>query len=79
MGRWDYGPWFWPPQDPTTFVGRPYPCPTPTSPNQVCPGVPNVSGTPEAFKDTPVVNGKAYPYLQVGRQGLSVPHPERLQ
>jgi FtsP/CotA-like multicopper oxidase with cupredoxin domain len=68
MGRWDYGPWFWPPQDPTTFVGKPYPCPTPTSPNQVCPGVPNVSATPEAFMDTPVVNGAAYPYFQVGRQ-----------
>jgi FtsP/CotA-like multicopper oxidase with cupredoxin domain len=69
-GRWDYGPWFWPPQNPSTYVpaGRPYPCPTPTSPNQVCPGTPNPSGTPEAFMDTPVVNGKAYPYLQVGRQ-----------
>ena len=25
-GRWDYGPWFWPPQDPSGFVGKPYPC-----------------------------------------------------
>jgi FtsP/CotA-like multicopper oxidase with cupredoxin domain len=70
MGRWDYGPWFWPPQNSSTYVpaGRPYPCPTPTSPNQVCPGTPNPSGTPEAFMDTPVVNGAAYPYFQVGRQ-----------
>ena len=70
MGRWDYGPWFWPPQDPSTYVpeGRPVPCPTATKPNQVCPGLPNPSGTPESFMDTPVVNGMAYPYLQVGRQ-----------
>ena len=70
MGRWDYGPWFWPPQNSATYVpaGRPFPCPTPTSPTQVCPGTPNPSGTPEAFMDTPLVNGKAYPYFTVGRQ-----------
>ncbi len=33
-----------------------------------CPGTPNPSGTPEAFMDTAVVNGKAYPYLPVGRE-----------
>ena len=30
-----------------------------------CPITPNPSGTPEAFMDTPVVNGKAYPVLHV--------------
>ena len=29
--------------------------------------------------DTPLVNGTAYPYVQVEPQGLPVPHPERLQ
>lgn len=30
-----------------------------------CPITPNPSGTPEAFMDTPLVNGKAYPVLHV--------------
>jgi hypothetical protein len=30
-----------------------------------CPIIPNPSGTPESFMDTPVVNGKAYPVLHV--------------
>ncbi len=71
FGRWDYGPWFWPPQDPSTFVpgGLPVPCTSVAYPGQplVCPGTPNPSGTPEAFMDTPVVNGTAYPYLKVAR------------
>jgi FtsP/CotA-like multicopper oxidase with cupredoxin domain len=62
-GRWDYGPWFWPVQDPSTLIGLPFPC-GPTF-NLVCPGTPSISGTPEAFMDTPVVNGKAYPTLTV--------------
>ncbi len=69
MGRWDYGPWFWPPQDPSTFVagGQPYAC---TASGTVpiattCPGTPNASGVPEAFVDTPVLNGAAYPVLHV--------------
>lgn len=67
IGRWDYGPWFWPPQDPSTFVqgGQPVPCPTTAFPTQICPGTPNPSLTPEAFMDTPLVNGQAYPYLTV--------------
>ncbi len=32
---------------------------------QGCPIIPNPSGTPEGFMDTPVVNGKAYPVLHV--------------
>ncbi len=49
FGRWDYGPWFWPPViiDPK-FAKLPDP-----------------SATPEAFMDTPVINGTAYPYLNV--------------
>jgi FtsP/CotA-like multicopper oxidase with cupredoxin domain len=50
MGRWDYGPWFWPPW-PTT--------------NQT---LPTTSIVPEAFMDTPVVNGAAYPFLAVQRK-----------
>jgi FtsP/CotA-like multicopper oxidase with cupredoxin domain len=69
-GRWDYGPWFWPPQDPTTFAAeaRPAVCGsaaytglTPAFPPLTCPGTPVVSGTPEGFMDTPLVNGTAYP------------------
>jgi FtsP/CotA-like multicopper oxidase with cupredoxin domain len=61
MGRWDYGPWFWPPQTNLTVRGV-VPCPTAANPNQVCPGTPNPSLVPEAFMDTPVINGTAYPY-----------------
>jgi FtsP/CotA-like multicopper oxidase with cupredoxin domain len=66
MGRWDYGPWFWPPYMGMTHgpVDNPYYVPGGTEPPQI-PGVPNVSETPEAFMDTPVVNGKAYPTLTV--------------
>jgi FtsP/CotA-like multicopper oxidase with cupredoxin domain len=66
-GRWDYGPWFWPPWT-VQFgtVPNPYYNPTaaPWEP-PVIPGVPNPSGTPESFMDTPLVNGTAYPYLTV--------------
>jgi FtsP/CotA-like multicopper oxidase with cupredoxin domain len=67
MGRWDYGPWFWPPQDASTFAadGKPYACPTVPNPSQICPGTPTPSGVPEGFMDTPVVNGTAYPILHV--------------
>ncbi len=74
-GRWDYGPWFWPPQNPSTFpVGnQPYQCTSAAYPSGagvafpplMCPGFPNPSGTPEAFMDTPVLNGAAYPALTV--------------
>jgi FtsP/CotA-like multicopper oxidase with cupredoxin domain len=47
LGRWDYGPWFWP----VFPVASPYP--------------PLVSHVPEAFMDTPVVNGTAYPHVNV--------------
>jgi FtsP/CotA-like multicopper oxidase with cupredoxin domain len=75
-GRWDYGPWFWPPQDPSTFVpsGQPYPCdsvfyqppnPAVAFPPLMCPGIPNPSGIMEGMMDTPVINGAAYPTLTV--------------
>ncbi len=66
MGRWDYGPWFWPP-----YQGMVYqPVPNPlfgTSPTEgpTNPGTPNPSLVPEAFVDTPVVNGNAYPTITV--------------
>ncbi|WP_435626665.1 choice-of-anchor D domain-containing protein [Candidatus Ferrigenium straubiae] len=50
-GRWDWGPWFWP-----VFPSA-YPLPTGA--------YGDVTTTPEAFMDTPVVNGTAYPTLAV--------------
>jgi len=64
MGRWDYGPWFWPPI--TTLVHPPIPSLVPGVPDT--PATPNPSLVPEAFMDTPVVNGTAYPYLNVDRR-----------
>ena len=57
MGRFDYGPFFWPIFEPLNGA----------LPNGD-PGVPNVSLTPEAFMDTPMVNGTPYPYLKVSRK-----------
>src|SRR5664279_257054 len=80
FGRWDYGAWFFPPQTSLSAANPPtavtIPCTsaafpgqvlTPVAPNnnQGCPITPNPSGTPEAFMDTPLVNGKAYPVLHV--------------
>ena len=73
-GRWDYGPWFWPPQNPSTFVpgGLPYNCTSAADPAGgwpfpplMCPGTPLPSGVPEGFMDTPIVNGTAYPTTTV--------------
>jgi FtsP/CotA-like multicopper oxidase with cupredoxin domain len=60
MGRWDYGPWFWPPLTPDVLVHGILP--------NGDPGTPNPSLVPEAFMDTPLVNGTAYPYVKVGRK-----------
>ena len=58
LGRWDYGPWFWPPW-PTTY-------PPVTLPDgTVLPTLPKLSMGMETFMDTPVINGTAYPYLDV--------------
>ncbi|WP_440950678.1 hypothetical protein [Methanosphaerula subterraneus] len=67
-GRWHYGPWFWPP---TTVVhgptANPYYNPSNPSPSEpaLIPGVPSNSMGMESYMDTPVVNGEAYPYLDV--------------
>jgi FtsP/CotA-like multicopper oxidase with cupredoxin domain len=66
MGRWDYGPWFWPPY--TGLQNGPVANPLyGTSPTEGPwnPGIPDVSGVPEGFMDTPLVNGTVYPVLKV--------------
>jgi FtsP/CotA-like multicopper oxidase with cupredoxin domain len=53
---------------PCTSAGFPGVVLQPTAANNYlegCPITPNPSGTPEAFMDTPLVNGKAYPVLHV--------------
>ena len=69
MGRWDYALWFWPPFTgliANATIANPYydPINAPWEPPEI-PGTPNPSLVPEAFMDTPVVNGKAYPTLNV--------------
>jgi FtsP/CotA-like multicopper oxidase with cupredoxin domain len=68
-GRWDYGPWFWPPF--TGLINGPVTNPlagsTPLE-GPVNPGIPNPSQTPESFMDTMVVNGTVYPFLKVQPQ-----------
>ena len=66
MGRWDYGPWFWP-IFPTEFGTLPNPYASLAAPWEppVIPGTPNPSGVPESFMDTPLVNGTAYPTATV--------------
>jgi FtsP/CotA-like multicopper oxidase with cupredoxin domain len=84
MGRWDYASWFWPPFNNGVNgqykIRGPVPCPTAANPNMTCPGTPSVvdpapggstaSLVPEAFMDTPVVNGEAYPTLTVPPQAV---------
>ncbi|HSL23386.1 MAG TPA: hypothetical protein VK886_17790 [Vicinamibacterales bacterium] len=67
MGRWHYGPWFWPP---TAIPYGPMPNPyydainAPWQPLEV-PSAPNPSWGAEGFLDTPVINGTLYPRLEV--------------
>ena len=49
FGRWDYGPWFWPPISIAADRST----------------IPEPPTTPEGFHDTMLVNGTAYPYLNV--------------
>jgi FtsP/CotA-like multicopper oxidase with cupredoxin domain len=74
FGRWAYGPWFWPPLTTMMFgpIANPYAgtcvpqmdwC-DPTEWKEI-PGVPNESMGMEAFADTPMVNGTAYPKFTV--------------
>lgn len=68
FGRWQYGPWFWPPTNdivhgpvPNEYydpINAPWEPPT-------RPDMPNPSMGMEAFMDTPMVNGTAYPNLTV--------------
>lgn len=67
MGRWDYGPWFWPPFNAGAGLIH-GPILDPNGSGLLVPGTPNPSIVPEAFMDTPVVNGTAYPYLDVDRK-----------
>jgi FtsP/CotA-like multicopper oxidase with cupredoxin domain len=63
MGRWMYGPWFWPPTTNIAYGPVPNPYYGPASPSPEMPGTPNPSWGAEAFLDTPVINGTAYPTL----------------
>jgi FtsP/CotA-like multicopper oxidase with cupredoxin domain len=88
MGRWDYGPWFWPIFGTSAGlahgeVANPYASPAAPWEPPFIPGTPSsytashndkngnplstsdVSLAPEAFVDTPVINGVAYPYMNV--------------
>ncbi|MHB0857657.1 MAG: fibronectin type III domain-containing protein [Anaerolineae bacterium] len=72
FGRWMYGPWFWPPTSSIDYgpVANPYYDPACDSETQWCepplmPGTPYNSMGMEAFMDTPVVNGTAYPTLTI--------------
>ena len=67
FGRWDYGPWFWPPVTADTgLIHGPVRIGTDASGDPIfAPGTPNPSLVPEAFMDTPLVNGTPYPYLTV--------------
>lgn len=66
FGRWHYAPWFWPPGTPTygPIMNQYYDPNNPMEPLEI-PGTPNPSMPGEAFMDTPVINGVAYPYLEV--------------
>jgi FtsP/CotA-like multicopper oxidase with cupredoxin domain len=67
-GRWHYAPWFWPPV--TNIAHGPIPNPYYDPENapweyKDMPATPNPSMGMEAFHDTPLVNGTAYPVLEV--------------
>src|SRR4051794_5236871 len=73
LGRWMYGPWFWPPAKDAKYppIANPYYDPA-CDPNvqpfcepALIPSTPNVSVGMEAFNDTPIVNGTAYPKTTV--------------
>ena len=68
-----YGPWFWPPAKDAKYppIANPYYDPN-CDPNvaafcepALIPGTPNISVGMEAFNDTPIVNGTAYPTTTV--------------
>ena len=59
FGKFDYGPWFWPPftsiqiQEMRDELGR------------RLPQLPAIKATPETFCDTPLINGVCYPFMNV--------------
>ncbi len=64
QGRWDYGPFVWPPAtiaDTASGFGNSMGMPIPAAIGDVQ----DPSCVPEAFMDTMVVNGKAYPTITV--------------
>ncbi len=75
-GRWFYGPWFYPPTvitygpvanpyfDADCLVANSLTCTTPGQP-PVIPGTPNLSAGMESFMDTAIINGTAFPRLEV--------------
>jgi FtsP/CotA-like multicopper oxidase with cupredoxin domain len=73
FGRWMYGPWFWPPATDAKYppIANPYFDPLcdgdvePFCEPAQIPSTPNVSVGMEAFNDTPIVNGTAYPKTSV--------------
>jgi len=72
FGRWQYGPYFWPPTSEITNgpVANVYFDPACDPSVSFCepplrPGTPSPSVGMEAYMDTPLVNGTAYPYLEV--------------
>jgi FtsP/CotA-like multicopper oxidase with cupredoxin domain len=73
FGRWMYGPWFWPPAKDAKYppISNPYfdpacdPDVQPFCEPALIPSTPNVSVGMEAFNDTPIVNGTAYPKTTV--------------
>lgn len=67
MGRWHYGPWFWPPTLNIPYPPVPNPYASPDAPweYELAPGTPDLSSGMEAFQDTPMVNGTPYPTLEV--------------
>lgn len=65
FGRWDYAPWFWPPAGDLVHgpIANPYINPAKPWETPLIPATPNPSMAMEAFMDTPVVNGVAYPNI----------------
>ena len=76
FGRWFYSSWFWPPSTPFfPPINNPYfdpACDANVSgwcEPPLIPGTPNLSSGMEAFNDTPLVNGTAYPTFTLPTAG----------
>ena len=71
FGRWQYGPWFWPATSTIDFLPvanvfyQPDPALAVYDPAVLQPSMPSPSMGMEAYNDTPLVNGVAYPYMEV--------------